>query len=193
MSLKHGLLGMLSCEGPTTGYDLDKFFKSSLALFWSAKTSQIYRELSTMEGVGWLTSERVVQDDKPNKRVYSITEDGRAELVSWLTAADSGLRGSGMRSAFLMRLFFSGEIGKEQALKLLLEYRDTAEAFARGIEQAIKDIAADEADYPEHALYWKLAAMHGEMSYKAGLEWANKAIELLKKDEAFSPAAKTGK
>ena len=77
MSLKHGLLGLVSSEGSMTGYELDKFFKNSLNYFWQAKTSQIYRELKAMEDLGWLTSERVIQEDKPNKKVYSITAEGK--------------------------------------------------------------------------------------------------------------------
>ena len=54
MSLKHGLLGLLN-YGNMTGYDIDRTFKDSLFLFWQAQTSQIYRELNTMEKLGWLT------------------------------------------------------------------------------------------------------------------------------------------
>ncbi len=84
MSLKHGMLGLL-INGPRSGYDLDRVFKDSLAFFWPAKTSQIYRELDAMERKGWLTSERVIQSEKPNKRVYSITEEGRREFRDWLS------------------------------------------------------------------------------------------------------------
>ena len=43
-----------------TGYELDKAFKASLAFFWQAKASQIYRELDAMERSGWLTSKRIL-------------------------------------------------------------------------------------------------------------------------------------
>ncbi|MDR2589569.1 MAG: PadR family transcriptional regulator, partial [Oscillospiraceae bacterium] len=89
MSLKHGLLGLLNYDGPMTGYDLDKEFKRSLGYFWYAKQQQIYRELDEMEIKGWLTSERVIQNEKPNKRVYSITEDGKTEFVDWLNSPES--------------------------------------------------------------------------------------------------------
>lgn len=84
MSLKHGLLGLLN-YGSMTGYELDKIFRDSLSFFWQAKTSQIYRELDTMECHGWLTSERIIQNDKPNKRVYTITDSGKEELGNWLS------------------------------------------------------------------------------------------------------------
>ena len=180
MSLRHGLLGLLSCDGSMTGYELDKFFKHSLAHFWQAKTSQIYRELSAMEERGWLTSERIFQEEKPNKRVYSITDEGKAELVSWLTLPDPAIEG-GVKSTFLMRIFLSGEVGKENALKLLKEFRDTCTAFAPKLKQIQEEIALEEAEHPKHAVYWKLTAMQGEISSKAGIEWADKAIEILEK------------
>ena len=68
MSLKHGLLGLLNYSS-MTGYELDKAFKVSLSFFWQAKTSQIYRELDAMETNGWLSSQRIIQSEKPNKRV----------------------------------------------------------------------------------------------------------------------------
>ena len=179
MSLKHGLLGLLSCEGPTTGYELDKFFKDSLANFWQAKTSQIYRELNAMENQGWLTSKRVMQEEKPNKRVYSLTEEGRAELINWLTSPHDFLMAGGAKSEFLMRLFFSGEVGKESAIKLIRDFRDLATQNAAIINQAQKDMVSEEAGYTKHIVYWKLAALSGEISYRAGIEWANQAIEIL--------------
>lgn len=180
MSLKHGLLGLLSVEGPTTGYNLDKFFKHSLNYFWQAKTSQIYRELSSMESMGWLTSERVVQEEKPNKRVYSITPAGKAELTDWLCLP---VENHGMKSAFLMRIFLGREVGKEQTLKLIREYRERVIAASKVLEGPRSDIAADEAEYPEHSKYWELTILHGEISVKAAIEWADKAIAILEESE----------
>jgi len=178
MSLKHGLLGLLSFEGPTTGYDLDKFFKNSLGNFWHAKTSHIYRELRAMEEQGWLASERIVQEEKPNKRVYSITNEGKTELLSWLSSSDAGL-GSRLKSVFMMKMFFSGELGKEAALKLVREFREVIAARIPMLAQARKEIAQDETKYPKHAPYWKLTLLNGEIGTKAALEWADKAIEIL--------------
>ncbi|MEN6635102.1 MAG: PadR family transcriptional regulator, partial [Clostridiaceae bacterium] len=72
MSLKHGILGLLNYS-PMTGYDLSKSFQNSLNHFWQAQTSQIYRELRDMEKLGWIASETVIQTDKPNKNIFSLT------------------------------------------------------------------------------------------------------------------------
>lgn len=82
--LKHGILGLLN-YGDMTGYEIREIFNKSLNFFWQAQSSQIYRELRTLEKNGWITITTVEQSEKPNKNVCSITEDGRAELLSWLS------------------------------------------------------------------------------------------------------------
>ena len=47
MPLKHAILGLLN-YADMTGYDIDRYFKSSIAFFWHAQTSQIYKELTTL-------------------------------------------------------------------------------------------------------------------------------------------------
>jgi len=53
MSLKHGILGLLTYS-PMSGYDLMKAFDQSLKFFWYAQTSQIYRELESLTSSGWI-------------------------------------------------------------------------------------------------------------------------------------------
>ena len=52
--LKHGILGLLN-YGDKTGYEIMTVFRDSLNHFWTAQTSQIYRELQTMEKNGWIS------------------------------------------------------------------------------------------------------------------------------------------
>ena len=73
--LKHGILGLLS-YGSMSGYDISRTFKDSLNYFWTAQTSQIYRELQTLKEKGWANNEIVEQKGKPDKKVFSITESG---------------------------------------------------------------------------------------------------------------------
>ncbi len=46
--LKHGTLGLLN-YGNMTGYEIREIFNKSLNFFWQAQSSQIYRELHTLE------------------------------------------------------------------------------------------------------------------------------------------------
>jgi len=180
MSLKHGLLGMLSLE-PMSGYELDKEFKESLKYIWATKSSQIYNELINMEQKGWLSGERIVQDGKPNKRVYSITEKGKTELLDWLSTPDTDVENALTgKSAFLLRVLLAGNTSKEQSLKLLHSFRKVClslQAAHGGIREAI---ARDAPEY-DHALttYWNLVALHGEMMNQTRLAWVEKAISIV--------------
>jgi DNA-binding PadR family transcriptional regulator len=181
MSLKHGLLGLLN-YGSMTGYELDKAFNASLGFFWQGQTSQIYRELSSMERAGWLTSERVIQEDKPNKKLYTITEDGKGALQEWLSDADGAIGDAlCVRSAFLMRVFFAGELPPGQAISLLRSFRGECERALKGLDAT----AANITEYSEvvfdanKSKYWRIVALFGEGYYRAVLEWANKAIAIL--------------
>lgn len=184
MSLKHGLLGLLN-YGSMTGYELDKAFKASLSFFWQAKTSQIYRELDAMERHGWLSSERVIQSEKPNKRVYTITADGREELANWLSLPESDIDDAmRVKSAFLMRVFFAGETSTQQSLELLYTYRQKCLQSSKVLGTAYDaisqygEIVGDE----RKSKYWKLSVLYGEAFMEAGLNWATKAIAILEEE-----------
>lgn len=179
MSLKHGLLGLLNYSD-MTGYELAKAFNASLSFFWQAQTSQIYRELNKMEEQGCLSSRIEVQTDKPNKRIYSITETGKAELRSWLKAPmpDELLP---TRSEVLLRLFFSSERTTAENIEALKQIVASYEAQISGlgaVEASIREykpLAHTDMDM----LYWDLTADFGRAYSKMCLEWAQKCIERL--------------
>ena len=83
MSLKYGLLGLLTYDD-LSGYDLKKTFDSSLQFMWSAKSSQIYRELGKMEEEGLISSRIQEQDRKFDRKVYSITSSGKDAFQKWV-------------------------------------------------------------------------------------------------------------
>ena len=53
MPLKHAILGLLNYHD-MTGYDINRYFKSSIAFFWHAQTSQIYKELNNCLKENWV-------------------------------------------------------------------------------------------------------------------------------------------
>jgi len=183
MSLRHGMLGLINLT-PMTGYEIDREFKESLQYIWQAKSSQIYSELDSMEKRGWLTSERVMQDEKPNRRVYSITENGKAELLEWLSKPEADVKTALTgKNAFLFRVLLAGSLSKEQSLALLRSFRDVCITRKTTQEEIRSVISEDEAKYDEkQILFFELVAMHGEMMNKTRLEWIEKAINIVEKE-----------
>lgn len=183
MSLKHGLLGFLS-YGDMTGYDLAKVFKQSMSMIWKAQTSQIYRELAEMEKTGWLTSKEKIQLDKPNKRIYSITQSGKDELLAWLSDNDC----SDMlfiRNEFLMKIFFSQKNSVGKNIEILENFKSIIAAALRHMEQTDKviDKYKDVVKEKDNALYWSMCAQFGKEYFSMCSSWAEKCILKLKEEE----------
>ena len=60
-------------------------FDASNTALWQAKHSQIYPLLSSMEEKQLLSSHWVQQSDKPDKKIYAITEKGMQKRVNGCT------------------------------------------------------------------------------------------------------------
>ena len=129
MTLPHAILVSL-CEQSGSGYELAHRFDRSIGYFWSASHQQIYRTLRTMEHDGWVSARVVVQRGRPDKKVYTVSEAGRAELSRWIAAplgpVGSGSGGSGRGGAL------SDIRTREVAVKLRgAAYGDTAALHAQ--------------------------------------------------------------
>ena len=72
MELKHAILGMLSIT-PLSGYDLNRAFVGSVAHFWHADQSQIYRTLDRLAADGAIKTKVIRQSGKPDRKVHSLT------------------------------------------------------------------------------------------------------------------------
>jgi DNA-binding PadR family transcriptional regulator len=85
MSVKHALLGILA-RAPGHGYELKRAFEEKLGDFWPLNFGQIYTTLDRLEQEGLVMHDPVAQSDKPDKKVYRITEAGLGEFRLWRTA-----------------------------------------------------------------------------------------------------------
>ena len=92
VALPHAILVSL-CEQSGSGYELARRFDRSIGYFWSASHQQIYRTLRAMEADGRVHVMPVVQHGRPDKKVYTVADAGRAELARWINEPLSG-RGS---------------------------------------------------------------------------------------------------
>ena len=175
--LKQGILGLLN-YGNMTGYEIKTIFQQSLNYFWTAQTSQIYRELQSLEKVGWVTSTHVTQKGKPDKKVFSITKDGKEELQRWLRE-DS--QSSVLRIPLLMQTFFRGECSYEENLAFFRQIADNASSFPGGRELAVSTVDAYAAQMgdPEKALFWKFTIEYGKMHDEMLKAWSKKCIKEL--------------
>ncbi len=177
--LKHGILGLIN-NGDKTGYEIMTVFRDSLKHFWTAQTSQIYRELQTMEKAGWIRQQSVSQTGRPDKNVFSITPAGHEELLRWLR--DDNLP-AGVRNPFLMKTFFLGELPVEENLAFFRAFQEASVFPDEGKQASAKaDLYQQAVGHPEKAIYWKLTIEFGRMYEKMQHEWCEYCIREL---EAF--------
>ncbi len=178
MSLDHAILGFLNYH-PYSGYDLKKIFDNSIRHFWPADQSQIYRTLARLEENGLAEMERVPQEDRPDRKVYHITESGRAELLRWL----SGPPPLGEpRSAPLIQVFFSGQLSDEEILAKFEGYAAIMRAILSQYDQVEGQLGPFQQEIPsprEH-FFWLLTLENGISNMRANLAWAESVIERIK-------------
>lgn len=85
MALRHAILAAL-VSGESSGYDLAKGFDVAVANYWTATAQQLYRELDKLADEGLVTGRTVEQAKRPNKRVYTLTDAGRAALHEFIAS-----------------------------------------------------------------------------------------------------------
>lgn len=74
------ILGAVAA-GPLHGYGIVKAIRDGSGGALRAGEGQLYPFLHRMEEQGWLAAEWEPQDGKPPRKVYELTDKGRAELA----------------------------------------------------------------------------------------------------------------
>jgi len=176
--LKHGILGLLNYH-EMTGYEIMIAFRDSLHFFWNAQTSQIYRELKTLEGRGWVGKTPVTQRGRPDKNVYAITPDGYEELLHWLADAAPCLDD---RSNILMKVFFAGERSREDNIRYFEGLKEYCGIFLQGLDAAQQNIGQYSGflNVPDKSVYWEMTVDFGKRNMRMYIEWAQSCIDRLK-------------
>jgi DNA-binding PadR family transcriptional regulator len=105
MSVRHALLGLLA-QRPRHGYELHAAFEAVVGgeQNWDVKPAQIYTTLTRLEEGGLVVREAVEQEAGPEKRIYAITQNGRAELDDWF---NKGVQREHQRDEFFIKLMLS--------------------------------------------------------------------------------------
>jgi PadR family transcriptional regulator AphA len=180
MSLEHAILGFL-CYAPFSGYDLKKAFDSSVRHFWPADQSQIYRTLTRLADRGWAEVEVIEQDDRPDRKVYHITEVGREELRRWLTTP---LPFEEVRHTSLIQVFFAAQLSDEEILDIFeREAEQLRERLARYSRIQQESAQYLEIGSPREVFFWMLTLEFGIKATQSRLEWAESVIQRLKNKE----------
>ncbi|MDG2377250.1 MAG: PadR family transcriptional regulator [Woeseiaceae bacterium] len=131
MDVKTVCLGMLT-DGPASGYDMKKCFESSFGHFFPAGYGSIYPALAALARSGLVEFEKILQEGKPDRKVYSITEKGREELIRGLSNSDPSHK---IRSEFLATLWFAHLMSEEHINTVIDGKLEEIEKFLHVIDQ----------------------------------------------------------
>jgi DNA-binding PadR family transcriptional regulator len=176
MSLKHAILGFLTMR-PFSGYEMTKLINESINAFWSATQSQVYQTLKQLKNQGLVRMERVQQENRPDKKVYEITDKGKEELLDWLTTPQ-GL--PTFRIPLLVQITFSYHLENDQILALFQSHANACRQRLESLRRGEETERYMKYGTPRMQRLWQLTRTNGIGYYEAELDWIEQAIEDLK-------------
>jgi len=187
MSLDHILLGLL--REPATGYDLKDAFRESVGHFWSAELSQIYPTLKRLEQRRLLRSHLEPSPKGPNRRVYTLTEEGRAELLRWICG--DPVVGT-ERFAYLAQIYFMDTLGDvRQTRAFMAALRDHLTRWLAELRALEREIVAAHGGAPERysdAGFHQFATLRmGIHSIGSKVTWCDETLAAIDRRLALRP------
>ncbi|MBZ6477657.1 PadR family transcriptional regulator [Streptomyces griseocarneus] len=139
MALRHAVLAAL-LDGEYSGYQLAKAFDVGVANFWHALPQQLYAELTRLEKEGLVTGREVVQETRPNKRLFRVTDAGLAELERFAAAAS---KPSFIRDDLLVKVQAADRIGTGPVIEQLEERAAAAGAKVELFGELLRRMRGD--------------------------------------------------
>jgi DNA-binding PadR family transcriptional regulator len=178
VSLPHAILGFLDYQ-PMSGYDLKKFFDQSVAHFWSATQSHIYKALEELEKDGMVESQVIQQAGKPNRKQYKITEAGRTELRRWVSTP---LPVELKREAWLIQVFFAHHLANEEIAHLFENRIERLHASLSECQRAQEYIDENEKHVGQKRLssLWQLTLDYGIDYFEHEIRWLEKMLPVVR-------------
>jgi DNA-binding PadR family transcriptional regulator len=169
----HVVLGLLSFGQDLSGYELRRWSERSVGFWYTTPAqSQIYRELENLERAGLVEATDVPQPKRPDKRVFSITESGRAQLAAWV--AGTPARPPTLKHHHLLRLFLSHDTPSQPLIETLWAHQEWLHQVLDELETQL--VALDGSPGSERAVAvadWAAEIYRGDLR---GTENALKAL-----------------
>ncbi|WP_043626504.1 PadR family transcriptional regulator [Nonomuraea candida] len=172
--MAHVILGLLLIA-PQTFYDLIKGFEAGVALFYSASSGSIKRALDTLLARG-LIEVASTETGGRGRKVYRVTDAGRAEFHAWMTGEPAGLD---VEKTALSRLYFLGLVEPGERVRVL--HRVVARIETDLAAFSALDQRLDTLEVPEEqrdiAAHQRATLDYGMASLRFMLDWFRDRIE----------------
>jgi DNA-binding PadR family transcriptional regulator len=182
LDLRATILGLLNWK-PASGYDLKRIISDSEVFYWSGNNNQIYKSLIELQNEGLVTHQVQVQESLPAKKIYSITEKGRAELYQSLLAEPEAPE---LRKGFLIQLAWAERLSDDEVLGLLKKYEEEVASRLRMYQaQAARPGKSPDRSKREVFL-WKRIADNLIAATQTELDWVRQTEQDLREGKYSS-------
>jgi DNA-binding PadR family transcriptional regulator len=163
----------LLASKPLHGYELKAGFEEMVPTE-ELNVGQVYTTLDRLSRDSLVTYEVVNQSERPDKKVYALTEDGRKELKEWL--ATPSTLDLNLRNETFLKLMLARRLRGADPLKVIDVERRAS--FERLHEVTQAKASAKEGAALHTMLLLDLAVLRLE----AFLKWLDHCEESLKKE-----------
>ena len=174
MSLPYAILAALTNQ-PCSGYDLVKRFNKSVESFWSASHQQIYKALAQLEKTEQVSFERIEQQNRPNKKLYTVTEIGRQALQAWIGESSAI---APTKSDLLVKLSAGHTVPTETLLQTIDTYYQQHKEKLKSFQTVSKQYAQVPQLSRESQFHY-LALRAGIRQQLAWIAWCEEAMSFL--------------
>jgi PadR family transcriptional regulator AphA len=175
-SIRHFVLGLLSRQ-PMSGYDIKRFLKRLSWLIDSPSFGSLYPALHALLKNDLVTVEVVPCEDKPPRKIYTITEAGRHVLREWM---DQPVASNSSLKAFLMRLILASNLSHDGLITHLEQRQAQVTTHRLALEQTA-GMMGEDMDLGD-----RLALDYGLTVASAELMWLDRVLFRLSQ-AALSP------
>ncbi|MBN1314933.1 MAG: PadR family transcriptional regulator [Anaerolineales bacterium] len=168
MNFRHFVLGLLSRQ-PMSGYDIKRLLKNLNWLIGNPSFGSLYPTLRKLLNEGLVTVQTQSNETRPNRKIYSITEQGQRVLEEWNNRpakTDASLK------TFLMRLI----LADIHSIDSLVAYMEKRRAQVTRQQAALEKFLNDgtEQDTKQY-----LAHGYGLVMANAELNWLDDTLNRL--------------
>lgn len=157
------LLGLLM-EGKRHGYQLNEYVKHAMSLYTNLKKSTTYFVLDQLEKDGYVSHETEREGNRPERRVYEITEKGKTYFFNLLRECIHGY--TPMHSSDNIGIAFMGRLEVSEAKELL-------KAKKKKIQSELNKFNSLQG----HGGHLKYVIEHILVYLNADLKWVNSILK----------------
>jgi PadR family transcriptional regulator AphA len=176
-SFRYVVLGLLE-QRPMSGYDIKCLLERLSWLIGSSSFGNIYPTLHALLEDGLVTVDVVPHQDRPPRKVYTISQEGGRALQEWLAQP---VPPSVSLKAFIMRLILAQDLAQEGLIAHLLQrraqvaaHRDVLQGFS--VSQGFSESQEFSDESVQARVGWRLALDYGLAVADTELAWLDRVL-----------------